>query len=125
VKVSWDDKIPNILGKIIQPCSIIDYYIPWNIPLKTPLYPIIPNIFWGKYSSHVPVTTKQLLKVKDVFSQRFSLWHPCEAQLLKARPLWLALNQAFETSTRKTGHIWSHWSNFELMKEVLHLWSWK
>ena len=43
-KVSWDDELPNILGKIIQPCSIIDNYIPLY-PIKNNIIPTCFRIF--------------------------------------------------------------------------------
>ena len=64
--VSWDDENPNILGKIIQPCSIIDYYIPWNIPLKTPWnIPLFPT----EWENKIHVSNHQ----SEILSRPFAL----------------------------------------------------
>ena len=53
VSNSWDDDIPNWMeihkNSMVPLLIIISYYIPF----KTPLYPIIPNI-WESQKTHVP-----------------------------------------------------------------------
>jgi hypothetical protein len=70
VKVSWDDEIPNRWKVIIQPCSIIDYYIPLY-PIKKPCSKPPSSTRWKTHHGENPEPTHPgPIAIEAAFSMR-------------------------------------------------------